>query len=419
MGRWHSKAPFKATGTGMGLFDKLFGPPSKNKFAQLLSDAIRQAGETVAIRYDAGEFRLVVEGEEQRFFNLANIYREYCTAPASQRPGALRLYVRSWFANRKSIPDSFEDVGPDLLPAVRNRCYFESTQLKAQLDGLSIDWPYRVVAEHLAVSLVYDLPEAMMQVQQHHLADWGRGFEEAFNAACENLSQISQDHWESPFPGVWVSPWRDNHDATRLVLADLIQSRRVKGNHVAMAPNRDMLIVAGSEDEPGLARMAILAEKNLDHPRMITGLAFTFDNETWEPWLPDTEHPLYDQFNLLQLKSFGRDYAEQKDVLDALHQKTGKNVWVASFSAVRNEETRRAHSYCVWSQGLNSLLPKADQVYFFVPKGEKDGSVVARADWDRVQRLVGDLMAPQEIYPERYLVEEFPTAEQLAAIGRD
>ena len=156
--------------TGMSLFDKLFGQPGKKKFARLLSDAIRQAGETVAIRYDAEAFRLVVEGEEKRFFNLANVYREYCATPSAKRGRALRHYVRSWFANRKRIPASFEDVVLDLLPAVRNRCQFEITRLKAQLDGLpSVEWPHQVVADHLTVSLVYALPEALVQVQQQRV----------------------------------------------------------------------------------------------------------------------------------------------------------------------------------------------------------------------------------------------------------
>jgi hypothetical protein len=90
----------------MGLFDKLFGQLSKKMFARLLWDAIKQAGQTAAIRYDAEEFRLVVEGEEKRFFNLANVYREYCTTPSAKRGRALRQYVRSWFANRKRIPAS-------------------------------------------------------------------------------------------------------------------------------------------------------------------------------------------------------------------------------------------------------------------------------------------------------------------------
>jgi uncharacterized protein YtpQ (UPF0354 family) len=402
----------------MGLFDKLFGPPSKDKFARLLSNAIREAGETVAIRYDAKEFRLVVEGGEKRFFNLVNIYREYCAVPSTKRRQALSHFVKTWFANRKEIPANFEDVGPDLLPAIRNRCSFEMTRLKAELDGLpSLEWPHRVVADHLTVSLVYDLPEALVQVQQQHLSDWGRSLEEALDAACDNLRNISHHQWNNPFPGVWISPWHDNHDASRLVLTDLLQVHPVQGAHVAMVPNRDTLIVTGSDDETGLAHMAEHVEKALDHARPITGLAFLLDNETWLPWLPDADHPLHDQFHMLQLQSIGRDYAAQKDLLDASHEKTGKNIWVASYSAVRNDKTGQFHSYCVWSQGVDTLLPKADQVYFFVPKGEKDGSVVARASWDRVQQVVGHLMESQGVYPVRYRAKEFPTAGELARMG--
>lgn len=404
----------------MGLFNKFSVPPSKDSFAQMLSDAIRQAGETVAIRYDAEEFRLVVEGEEKRFFNLVNIYREYCATPGEKRRQALSHFVRSWFANRKRIPANFEDVGPDLLPALRNRCSFEMTRLKAELDGLPfLEWPHRVVADHLTVSLVYVLPEAIVQVQQEHLSDWDRSLEETLDAACDNLRKISHGQWTNPCPGVWISPWRDNHDASRLVLTDLLRVHPVQGAYVAMVPNRDTLLVTGSEDEAGLAHMAVLAEKGLDHSRPITGLAFVLDNETWLSWLPASDHPLHDQFHLLQLQSFGRDYAAQKDLLDAFHEETGKKIWVASYSAVKHDETGRSHSYSVWSQGVDTLLPKADQVYFFVPQGKKEGSVVAKASWDRVQQLAGHLMEPQGFYPVRYRVKEFPTAEEFALMGGD
>jgi hypothetical protein len=401
----------------MGLFDKLFGPLSKKKFARLLADAIKQAGEPAPIHYDAEEFRLVVEGEGKRAFNLSNIYQEYCATLVAKQRQALRHFVRSWFANRKEIPATFEDAVHDLLAAVRNRSYFEITRLQAQLDGLPpFDWPHRVIAEHLALSLVYDLPEALMQVTQQQLTDWGRSFEEALGVACENLRQISHGQWHSPCAGVWVSPWRDNHDASRLVLTDLLQTHPVQGDYVAMVPNRDTLIITGSEDEAGLAHMAELAEKGLDHARAITGVAFLLDNETWLPWLPDSDHPLHDQFHLLQLRSIGREYAEQKDFLDALHERIGASIWVASYCAVRNDETGKAHSYCVWSQGVDTLLPCTEEVYFFIPKGDRDGSVVVKAGWDRVQQVVGQLMEPQGGYPVRYRVKEFPSEEQLSVI---
>jgi hypothetical protein len=402
------------------LFDKLFRPPSKNRFARLLSDAVRKAGETATIRYDVEGFRLVIDGPEKRLFNLANIYQEYCAQPPRKRKQTFGHYVRSWFANRKEIPVTFEDLGPDLLPNVRNRSDFEIIRLKAQVEGLtSFEWPHKVIAEHLAVGLVYDLPEAIMQVQERHLSAWGRSLDEALEIACENLREISQHQWESPCTGVWLSPWRDNHDASRLVLTDLLRSLSVKGGHVAMLPNRDTLLVTGSEDEVGLALMADRAEKTLNQARPISGLAFLLDDETWRPWLPDTEHPLHDRFHALQLRSVGQDYTEQKHLLDALHQKSGTDIWVASYSAIKNNETGKLHSYCVWSQGVDTLMPKTELVYFFVPKGDQEGSVVVRSSWDRVQQVVGHLMERQDIYPGRYRVKEFPTTEELALLEGD
>jgi hypothetical protein len=60
----------------MGIFDRFFGPSDKDKFARLLTRAIRQAGDKSSITYDANEFRLL--GEGMHVFNLGNVYREYC-----------------------------------------------------------------------------------------------------------------------------------------------------------------------------------------------------------------------------------------------------------------------------------------------------------------------------------------------------
>jgi hypothetical protein len=112
----------------------------------------------------------------------------------------------------------------------------------------------------------------------------------------------------------------------------------------------------------------------------------------------------------LQLQSLGQDYAIQKDLLDGLHKKTGQDIWVASYSALQENETGKSHSYCVWTQGTDPLLPRAEEVYFLVVQGEREGQVVARASWDRVQQVVGHLLEPQGIYPVRYRVKGFPTA---------
>ena len=47
----------------------------------------------------------------------------------------------------------------------------------------------------------------------------------------------------------------------------------------------------------------------------------------------------------------------------------------------------------------------------------QEGRDPLMADWDRVVEVVGHLMEPLDIYPQRFRVSDFPTDEQLAAIG--
>ncbi len=55
-------------------------PLTKDNFAKLVIDRIRQAGEKGNAVYETEEFRLRGEGERGAIIFLANAYREYCAA---------------------------------------------------------------------------------------------------------------------------------------------------------------------------------------------------------------------------------------------------------------------------------------------------------------------------------------------------
>jgi hypothetical protein len=158
-----------------------------------------------------------------------------------------------------------------------------------------------------------------------------------------------------------------------------------------------------------------MAEAAFEHPRPVSGIAFrlTDDNE-WVPFLPEARHPKYAVYRLLQVKSIGPDYDDQKKVLDELHEKTGKDIFVASYSAVQAKESGEIRSYCVWSDGVVAFLPRTDYIYFYRSTGQDDGKIVATAPWGNAETVLGDRMKPVGIYPERYLVEGFPTEAELA-----
>jgi hypothetical protein len=405
----------------MGFGDKLFGPPSKDKFAHMMQEAIRKAGEEARLRYDPEHFRLVREEEPKNESNLGNVYNEYCAAPKDMKEIVFQNFVRTWFSYRRDIPSEFEDVRHDLLPGIRTRSFFEVTVLKMRLEKApSFNWPYRVVADSLGAGLVYDLRESMVQVQQHSLEEWKVTFDQAFEIAYQNLREVSQVRLEQVERGVWMSPWRDNYDPSRMLLTDFIRDHEVVGDPVVMIPNRGTLLLAGSGDADALGKLAAMAEEAYENPRSISGMAFRLDSDDkWVPFLPGESQPHYERFKMLQVKSVGGDYGDQAEALNALHEKTGKDIFVASFSAMRKQDTGEIRSYCVWSEGVVAYLPKTDDIFFFRAKGSDDGEIVATVPWEQAQAVLGERIKAVGLYPERYLVEGFPSEEQLVFLRSD
>jgi hypothetical protein len=400
------------------MLDRLFGSPTRDSFARLVISGLRRAGEARKIHFDRELFCLRPDGDDVAVMNLSNLYGEFCAAAKATRPKLLKTIVRNWFADRRPVPEAFEDVHPDLLPAVRSRAYFEFAALQVNLDEeyKSPDCPQQVLADHLSIGLVYDLPDSMRAVVRQDLENWDVTFYEALEAACANLRQKEDPVFISPHEGVYLSATGDNYDASRMILTDMLHQFDVKGDLVAMVPNRDTFIVTGSRNLPGLKIMVARARQAATEPRPISTFAFQLADDEWREWAPPDDHPLHHDFAILRLQSLGQQYGEQKELLDARYHKNEQDVFVATFSGAENAQTGHVTSYCVWSDGIDSLLPKTDRVYFFRPDSQQ-GKIIAVSDWDAVSRIAGPLMELQDMYPARYRVRSFPSEAQLRQLA--
>jgi len=123
-----------------------------------------------------------------------------------------------------------------------------------------------------------------------------------------------------------------------------------------MVPNRDTLLVTGSNEDAGLAIMAAQAEKALESHHPLCAIPMRLVGDEWETWMPERDDPLYQQFRLLAIKSMGSEHGEQKELLEQLHEQTGN---------------------------------------------DGDGDIVAQLEWDQVQAAFGE---PLDMYPPRYRV---------------
>ncbi|PWT87869.1 MAG: hypothetical protein C5B54_11585 [Acidobacteria bacterium] len=392
----------------MGFFRKLVGRPDQDDFAEIVTDLLTEHGETRSIHYNSADFSLRLgEGNQAIHFWLRNAFQDYLLAPRSIRKKILHHYMQA--RKHPEIPREYEKALPSLLPSVRTASYLSITALLCDSLGMNLPpAPSQAITDHLRVNLIYDLPESMSAVSDRDLSSWNRSFEEVLEAARDNLWKISNRKFQRIEEHTYKSTWNDNHDASRLFLHDLLWHLDVNGDHVAAIPNRDTLLVTGSEDLEGLQKLAELCEKLIEEPRFISAVPVTLQQKHWTKLQLDKNHPLAPRFKRLAVLEEARDYAEQKTLLEKKLRVSGKDLFVATYSVVQKEPSGEYQSYCVWSSGVPALLPKTEEVMFW-----KD-QIVARVKWDTAYQLLENLMTPVEIQPIRYHVEGFPTAQELA-----
>ena len=301
-----------------------------------------------------------MEGETKSILFLGNAYQEYCSLSREDRPKSLRRFVRGWLDAHKPAPEEYADIRPDILPAVRSRSFFESARLRMVIGGDDDTFlQYQTLGDDLGLGLVYDMPDSMKPISNKEIELWGVTFYEALEAARENIRQLRpRIIGPKEGEGVYVFTTNDGYDSSRLIILDLIRQFQVKGDYIAMAPGREMLIVAGSEDDagpgsdgrPGKEGVRAAADGFGRGPaagRRRVGAVDAGGRPSPLQRVPGLADAVY-----------GQDYAEQKELLDQLHEKTGEDIFVASYSVMQHKDTGHRISYCVWTEGTFRFCPK-------------------------------------------------------------
>jgi hypothetical protein len=400
----------------MGLFDRVFGRKTdpRQAFADRIIAGLRAGGMAVPITYDAENFQLLLKvGSIQHKAYLGNHYSHYEKAPQRERPALVAHTLRFIQFSIEPMPESFESCRPALLPSIRTRAEIALLLLQVEQDQPTVDgMPFADLAGDLAVTLSIDKPEAIVPVMAHMLERWSVSFDEALAIACDNLRARSRDLFERISPDLYASPWRDSYDSARLLLPELFGQLRVPGRLLAMPAAREGLMLTGSDAPHGLAAMAEFARGLPNGMRPISTTILQWTGAGWAPYMLDPACPEHRDLIARQIEETHQRYAQQKELLDAAHQKAGTDIFVASYR-VAEFEGGRFKSDAVWGEGLDTLIPRVDRLMLMPAVGTR----VIVVPWETAWDLVGKYLSATDFHPARFRVREFPSEAELATLA--
>lgn len=393
--------------------------PSRDQFANELIAVLKSADPTKSVSYDADKFCLTISSERKEgvIANLHNVYHEYLQAAPSRRPGTVRLFLKVLRETSLGVPDDFEDAAHDLLPVVRGRVANEMELLRHKIEGSPNPPVFMPFAEHLSWSIGYDLPESTIHLGESQYQGWGVSYETVGQRAMENLAKLGcRFGGLRAKPGVYELDSNDGYAASRLLLPHVFRQPPLSGAPVAMVPHACCLLYTGDQDDDGLRIMLERAEQELAKPRTIGGFAYRLSRQgVWHPWLPAPTHKLYKQFRGLANATLGSSYSRQQHFLTQLeekHQPEHARLFVATVFNFRDDSPWGAVTSCTWTNHAPSLLPKTDMIALIRDLEEPPVMV----PWIAVQKTIGHMMVPMDLYPERYRVVSFPSPAELSAI---
>ena len=127
--------------------------------------------------------------------------------------------------------------------------------------------------------------------------------------------------------------------------------------------------------------------------------------------MPEQSSPTSAFVQELHIQSASIDYGEQKELLDALYEKQGVDVFVSSYSAIQTKEGE-LFSYCVWpAEVTNQLMPVTDFI-FMIPAGKSEEHLQVK--WEDVMSEFGaEYLEDSGLYPLRYRATRFPDVEMV------
>ncbi len=401
----------------MSLLNRWFGrKPTQAAFSEIIVRELEKVGMGKVVLVE-GEFALKVGNGQSTIF-LSNVYANYCGAPRNKRSTVLAEFVSGAAAipSLPGIPPNFDTAKPSLMPTIRDAATFSLMQLmdrKAGKHHHGLDVVTKRLVGSLAVALAYDTEHNITAINYENFEKWGVSLEEALAAAKDNLWERTDPSRMAGQNGVFWSQWGDSYDSSRMLLPELIYRVSVDGDPIAFVPNRNELWVTGTNNYAGLASILRQGtESHFNRGHSLSPDLFRLEGGRWQQYVPE-DATLRGLWMTIRQRRDAIDYRDQQDLLKAIYQREGIDIFVAGYHLF-DGKAGPDYSLCVWSNGVDSLLPQTERIAFAVNPEGKSHLVVS---WASALPIIGDLLEEEpEFAPVRYRARKFPDEVRIAKL---
>lgn len=192
-----------------------------------------------------------------RLIGLGLLFQEWEKAPGK----ATQEEIIERAASYAAIPDGMPPVeaAEHLRPVVRRRQHSNDPQAPSPI-------PTRPLCGELVAMLAVDWPRGRCPVDEALIAQWGISFDTLWENALDRLRQDSPMPPASPLGQFDTLYFGDFYEASRLLLPELFDNQRFRGDPVALPLTQKRVCIAGHLDEAALMALVEAPKLVRDRP---------------------------------------------------------------------------------------------------------------------------------------------------------
>jgi hypothetical protein len=367
--------------------------------------------------YDAEQRVLRSAGGVQ--ISLTNMFLEYSNVPRAGRAALLEKYSAMLTVSAREVPKLWSLAAKGIMLAVRPKHDYMVIAIEGRTNPTPIkevvSWPF---VGDLCLRLLYDYGPNMAHVGAELLNTWGQDAGGVRSQALNNLKSLQRPVWAPLANGVYKLQSEVAYEESWLLVDAVVDQLSFAQTAVLMPVNRGVLLAADGRSEAALCAMLQDALTSLqDNPWPMSGVMLTRHNGHWTEF--KSQGIVAQRAKAVATFNLAGTYKDQQTALEAHHEKVGEDVFVATFDLrQRGDDIAGIYSWCVWTEGVLTLLPKADAIIFGKGEGKHRESLIVQ--WEQAIQICGHYQQQIDEDPPRFRVATFPNAvewQKLREVG--